>query len=119
MVPNSIHRLPAAMDEANVEGEDRSVGSITDGGYAMVEDHAKARGTSKHHTRDWSEDGGRLGLMVFNVPKRVEREKRKRVNHQRLRLSFPGSHVWPFRYRISSMCCGSKPLSRGRTFPCD
>ena len=72
VVPNSIYKLPATMDEANVEGEDRSVGSITDGGYAMGEGHAKARGTPKHPVRDWSEDRGRLGLMVFNVPKSRE-----------------------------------------------
>jgi len=77
-----------------VGGEDGGVGSVVDGGYAMVGDHVKVRGTPEHPVREWSEEGGgRSGLMVFNVSKRVESE-RKRVNHQRLRLSCPGFHVW-------------------------
>jgi len=45
MVSNGVCGLPATMDEANVERENMSVGSIVHGGYAMMEDHAKVRGT--------------------------------------------------------------------------
>ena len=53
MVPNSIYRLPVTADEANVEGEGRSVlGSVVDGGCAIMEDHAKVRGTLEYLARD-------------------------------------------------------------------
>jgi len=81
------------MDEANVEGENMSVGSIVHGGYTMMEDHAKVRGT--------------FVLNGVNVSKRVESERK--------RASTPP----PVVPRVPRLRCGSKPLSRGRALPCD
>jgi len=69
------------MDEANVGGEDRSVGSIVNGGYATVEDHAKVGGS----TPSGSEAREAFGLN--GVPCVEESRERggshKRVDHQR------------------------------------
>lgn len=67
MVPNSIYRLPVTADEANVEGEGRSVlGSVVDGGCTIMEDHAKVRGTLEHLARD-----RRRGAFGLNGVQRV------------------------------------------------
>jgi len=57
MIPDSICGLSAVIDGANVE-EDGSVGCIVDGGYAIMEDHAKVRGSLRRLARDWGEEGG-------------------------------------------------------------
>jgi len=54
MIPDSICGLSAAIDGANVE-EDGSVGCIVDGGYAIMEDYPKVRGSLRHLAGDWGE----------------------------------------------------------------
>ena len=77
------------------------------------------RGISKHPIMDWGKDGrasGPNGVQRVEESERVESERRKRVNHQRLHPSCPMFHAWPFRYGIFSVSSGTK-LSRDRALP--